>query len=119
METKICTKCHTEYPATTEYFHKNNIGNKGLNSRCKNCKSLFRKDYYHNHKEKEVNCSKNWNKNNKDLYLTYRHKYNRKITESLSDTYIKQLLNCSSIPKEIIELKRVTIKIIREYGKKS
>lgn len=36
-ETKICRKCQTELPATTEFFYKNSGGKFGLTPRCKPC----------------------------------------------------------------------------------
>lgn len=38
--TKCCSKCGTEYPATTEYFHRHkNHGRVGLRPECKSCTS--------------------------------------------------------------------------------
>lgn len=37
METRICTKCNNEFPATTEYFHVSKSSKFGLKSWCKNC----------------------------------------------------------------------------------
>ena len=39
METKICTKCNKEYPATNEYFFKNRYYPDGLARSCKQCDS--------------------------------------------------------------------------------
>lgn len=39
METKICTKCNKEYPATDEYFYKNKYYPDGLARSCKQCDS--------------------------------------------------------------------------------
>lgn len=38
IATKVCTACGKEYPATTEYFHKQKSGKYGLNAKCKECK---------------------------------------------------------------------------------
>ena len=35
---KRCTKCHTVYPATANYFHKNRSEASGLNRWCKECR---------------------------------------------------------------------------------
>lgn len=40
MQTKKCTLCGQEYPATTLYFYKNG---KYLRSRCKRCESKLKK----------------------------------------------------------------------------
>ena len=41
METRICSKCHTELPLTTEYFSKNQSTNTGgdkyFRPECKSC----------------------------------------------------------------------------------
>ena len=37
MDTKICTKCGEEKPATTEYFYRRPCSLDGLCSRCKSC----------------------------------------------------------------------------------
>lgn len=38
METKKCSKCGKNYPATTEYFYKHNTHRDGLRSQCKVCR---------------------------------------------------------------------------------
>ena len=45
---KICTKCNTPKPATTEYFHSRRDVKDGLRSDCIECKNMQRKDYYYN-----------------------------------------------------------------------
>lgn len=45
MQTKICTKCGSEYPATAEYFYKCNSSKDGWRSICKICdKKKWAKD---------------------------------------------------------------------------
>ena len=36
---KICTKCHIDYPATTEYFCREKGGRYGIKAQCKVCYS--------------------------------------------------------------------------------
>ena len=43
-ESKICTKCGVEFPATTEFFHVVKHGKFGLNSRCKGCITKYSKE---------------------------------------------------------------------------
>lgn len=50
MQTKICSRCRNEYPATEEYFHKQKKGKYGVTSRCKKCVS----ETWHNHERQEV-----------------------------------------------------------------
>jgi len=75
--TKICSKCHKEYPSTIEYFHKDSQKHDGLRSSCKTCHNKYRKKYLKGHiKEKDVNVAldENWQDNTviqkfKKLYL--------------------------------------------------
>ena len=64
-ETKICTKCKEELPATTEYFHRHNQSNDSLRSRCKKCRNKTNQRWRKikaNEKKKEsppkVQCTK-------------------------------------------------------------
>ena len=41
MTVKTCKKCGKEYPATTEYFHKNSQRADKLQTFCKNCSSVL------------------------------------------------------------------------------
>lgn len=43
---KICTKCKTPKPATTEYFYFGKNAKDGLDSSCKECKRIQRRDHY-------------------------------------------------------------------------
>ena len=42
---KLCKRCDTEKPATTEFFYRNSQQNDGLHSYCKECKSRIHKEY--------------------------------------------------------------------------
>lgn len=66
METKICTKCNTEYPATLYYWHKQKRGKNGLHSYCIPCRKALRKDYGSTDEFKKINRerTKEWRKNN-------------------------------------------------------
>ena len=43
---KTCTRCEIEFPATTEYFHRNKYGKNGLAARCKHCMNEYRNIEY-------------------------------------------------------------------------
>jgi len=45
MKTKICSKCKTEYPATTEYFYRHKECKYGLAARCKKCRNKEYRKY--------------------------------------------------------------------------
>lgn len=49
MDTKICTKCKRELPATLDFFYKQKRGLFGLHSRCKECY----REYDNSEKRKE------------------------------------------------------------------
>lgn len=53
MESKECTSCHVEYPATSEYFHRNKNKRDGLEYRCKKCRSVQWKDYIEKARDKK------------------------------------------------------------------
>lgn len=49
---KRCTKCQTEYPATSEYFRKCASCRNGLTARCKKCMDQENRDYNAANREK-------------------------------------------------------------------
>lgn len=64
MQTKTCTRCGDEFPATIKYFYiytKNN-GEQGLRSICKECDKKNRKKNYYNNKERESANTKEYRK---------------------------------------------------------
>jgi len=120
--TKICTKCGIEYPATLEYFGKAKGGKFGRKAICRICETSKHKIYRENNKEKitaqsKIYCEKNkesirakhkiYRENNKEK-MTSKHKIyyennKEKITskrkiyrENLSDSYVKELLTGKS-----------------------
>lgn len=44
MDYKLCTRCKEEFPATAEFFHKNNRGISGLTSECKTCRNRIARE---------------------------------------------------------------------------
>ena len=50
---KICSKCNTPKPATTEWFYLREDAKDGLTSYCKECKDKYRKTWYHENGGKE------------------------------------------------------------------
>ena len=57
METKVCTKCKQELPATREYFHAMKGGGFGLRPSCKECRKAPTKAYRQDH-QKEIKAYK-------------------------------------------------------------
>jgi len=87
METKICTKCGQELPATTEYFYKN--GNH-LRSHCKKCITIRCKEYYQKNKEDIITRVIKYQKNNekvKKYQESYRLKHREKAKQTTKEWY--------------------------------
>lgn len=80
MQTKVCTTCNKELPATTDYFHYSSTIKSGLRSRCKECTKIYNKKnhdrYYKENKEKV-------NKKNMENY------YKRNPKENIPKGYKK------------------------------
>ena len=53
METKVCTKCSKELPATKEFFYAEKRGKYGVRSSCKKCDAKYHAKYYASDKYKE------------------------------------------------------------------
>lgn len=84
--TKICSKCKTEYPATTEYFSRNNGKNDGLYAWCKACHHEHnrkwreanleqQREYREASKEKKRESSRKWRDANKDKIREQKREY--------------------------------------------
>ena len=77
MDTKICSKCKRELPATTEFYHRDKIGKFGLRSWCKECSSIS------NRSKGSSDAKKKWRGLNrerikewsKQYYLENRERY--------------------------------------------
>lgn len=82
-QTKICTKCKKELPATREYFFKQKLGKYGVRAVCKACIKIYKKDYYNNNIEKIKAYDKKYivlnkekrNKNSREHSRANRQRY--------------------------------------------
>jgi len=74
MQTKICTKCGEEKPATSEFFHKAKRGKHGVRANCKVCENEYNREY---------------NKLNKETRRRYREENKDKLKEYFIDNYKK------------------------------
>lgn len=89
METKVCTKCGVEYPATKEFFHADKSRKYGLYSMCKKCKRLKLIEWNKNNPEKVGEVSRKWRQENpekakanaKKWYAANTEKKRAKISE--------------------------------------
>lgn len=87
METKVCTKCKEEKPATTEYFTKDKNNKTGYFTYCKICKNKSR-NYK---KEREINkiwIQNNRERRNKTANLAKKIRYANMSDEEKRKTYI-------------------------------
>lgn len=62
MQTKVCSRCKKELPATREYFQINRMGRYGLQSQCKRCRQTIAEENY----EREAERKRKWYEKNKD-----------------------------------------------------
>lgn len=69
---KQCSRCHNEYPATSEYFFRNKRSKDGFQSQCKSCKNIT------NH---------NWNIENREHRRKYRLENSSEIHEKRIERY--------------------------------
>lgn len=65
IKTKECTKCKKEYPATTEFFHKQASSPDNLTYTCKNCRKTSDAVVYLKNKDLYIERANRWNKENK------------------------------------------------------
>ena len=119
METKVCTKCGNELPATTEYFYKNKLGKFGLKSTCKQCSKAQKlvwdthnkdkvKEYqrrkYYKYSEKYKIISSNRYYNNKEKILEAQHIY-YKLNKQECDARQKKWRHDNPTKSKIIGLR--------------
>ena len=79
MQTKVCTKCGEEKPATTEYFVVARLGLFGVSSQCKRCK----KAYYEKNKEAIARRRKQYREKNKEAIALGNKQYYEKNKEKI------------------------------------
>ncbi len=75
IETKTCTKCGRELPATIEYFGRSSHSKDGFGSWCKGCKALSDKLYRQKNKEKIAARQKKYAEKNKDSIKKHNERY--------------------------------------------
>lgn len=85
METKICTKCGKELPATTEYFYKDLTLKLGLDSLCKTCKSERSRKHYLKNKEKILKQHAKYKEEHKEQVTKYSKKYREEHKEQTAE----------------------------------
>jgi len=134
--TKYCGLCKTEKDRSA--FGVSKKYSDGLRHCCKECrkketarlsekKKIYDKKYVQANYERICERNKAYGKRNRKKLNEISNKYRQKAREEMSDDYIKQLLNQSSdykfklheVPKELIEAKRIQLKIWRMTNENS
>ena len=82
--TKICTKCGIEYPATLEYFGKKKGGKFGRKAICRICETSKHKIYRENNKEKLTAKCKIYRENNKEKIASIHKIYYENNKEKIN-----------------------------------
>jgi hypothetical protein len=114
---KTCTKCDEAKPFTEEYFPKCKRSSGGLRKICKTCRNSQTKEWYNN----AYNTKKY-----KEKRLRLNKEYKKRMSEDLTDTFIKYRLCLNSHKKgislrhedvddvELIQLKRKQLWLLRK-----
>jgi hypothetical protein len=90
--TKACTNCKIEYPATSEYFHKDRNLKSGLKYACKNCANKAMQKYYSENTEKMKQLYHSWQINNRDKRRAIRRRERAKEAGVLTDNWTDEQL---------------------------
>lgn len=89
MDTKICTICSIEKPATFEYFYKSKYGKGGIDSRCKECHAIKAKKYYQENQEKMKEYSREYREENPEKVKRLMEKYRVENKEKIKSDFNK------------------------------
>ena len=74
-QTKICTGCLNEYPATSDYFHKNKPSPDGFHPKCKTCRSKLAAERYQRDADRILQKAAEWKRNNPDKVAAQAKKW--------------------------------------------
>ena len=106
-DTKKCSKCGVEKPATPEFYHRDKNRKDGLHYDCKECNKLYRennkekyKEYYENNKEKK----KEYYENNKEKILEQKKLYRENNKEKIKE---KDKLRYENNKEKILEQRKL------------
>jgi 5-methylcytosine-specific restriction endonuclease McrA len=84
-ETKVCTKCGKELPATTEYFYKWAKGKFGVMAECKECWKSHTKKFKNDNKERYKEMDQRYYEANKEQILAHNKQYYEANKEHISE----------------------------------
>jgi hypothetical protein len=87
MTNKTCTKCLKEFPATKEFFHKDSYSKDKLNSKCKSCISIIKKEEYKKYKPRIKATAKKYRETDKvkNYQRNYQPKYKQDNKEQITN----------------------------------
>ena len=94
IDTKRCTKCREEKPATVEYFYRETRVKSGLSSQCKGCNKKSREE----NREKIKARDKKYREENPEKIKTRSKKYYEENTEKKKATNKKY---CKENPEKV------------------
>ena len=121
METKVCTKCKQEYPATLEFWSKATYAKDGFYSSCKKCKNETDKKYRKKNPEKIKENNKKYYKKNPKKMAKFRKKWEDELKDEFITYTLKRrfpfLKDLEEIPQELIDLERLCIINLRNNKK--
>lgn len=84
-QTKVCTKCGVELPATTEYWHKAKLGKYGLTAICKACASEYRAARYQANRTASLEQNKKYNREHPEVARAASRKYYHSHPEAVEE----------------------------------
>ena len=92
METKVCSKCKTEYPATTDYFYRHKSEKSGLHSWCKKCRDKCNKHVRFKYKEYQRQYNKRYYAGRQDELRDSRRENRLKYIFDMTTKQYNQML---------------------------
>jgi hypothetical protein len=133
MNTKVCTKCNKEFPATREYFYFKEHGKYGLRADCIKCCQEYdkkrhavydnieyvknkREEYFKNNREKILKRYREYNQKNKIKRNAYSREYYLKNKDRFK-LWRKEYLNTENGKKVIGFHKKKDIRRKRKIQK--
>lgn len=66
METKVCTKCGEEKPATAEFFYRRIDSKFGFRGECRICTNKYKLEYWERNRQKLIEKKRNYYRENSD-----------------------------------------------------
>ncbi len=74
---KSCRVCCNQFPATSEYFHRDKNKKDGLVTICKSCQKINRRNWYVDNKDHAIEYSKQWTADNYEHVLEQHREWGK------------------------------------------